>query len=137
MKMLAIYLNEKQLDVLKYIFQNTSIEVFNYAVKNYNIQRIYTLVENGVSVNFFSNDKLRASVFVAELFNLFQTESQGLRAKEIKTNMDKLERLIKFRTSCKRSYYNELRTFNEFRDEYNLLNVRFSEFRKLYKKYKS
>lgn len=129
-------LTEKQLSVLKYLFKNTPITVFNQSVKQYNIQRIYTRLENNIAVEFFDNDKLRASVFVSELFNLFHTQAQEIKSKEIKYEMNRLELDIKFKARFKRNYFTELRKFNELRDEYRLLNKGFEEFRKLYKKYK-
>ena len=130
-------LTEKQLIVLKYLFENTPIIIFNKAVKEYNIQRIYTRLENSVSVEFFDNDKLRASVFVADLFNQFQTQAQEIKSKEINSEMKKIEDSIKFKAKFKRNYYTELGKFNELRDEHRLLNEGFNEFRKIYKKYKN
>ena len=129
-------LTERQIEVLKYIFENTTLGTFNIAIREYNLQRIYTMVENKLSVNLFNNDKLRSSVFVADLFNQFQTQSQELRSKEIKNEMTKLELDIKFKARYKRNYYTELGKFNELRDEYRLLNKSIEQFRKLYKKYK-
>ena len=129
-------LTERQIEVLKYIFENTTLGTFNVAIREYNLQRIYTMVENKLSANLFNNDKLRSSVFVADLFNQFQTQSQELRSKEIKNEMTKLELDIKFKARYKRNYYTELGKFNELRDEYRLLNKSIEQFRKLYKKYK-
>ena len=129
-------LTERQIEVLKYIFENTTLGTFNIAIREYNLQRIYTMVENKLSANLFNNDKLRSSVFVADLFNQFQTQSQELRSKEIKNEMTKLELDIKFKARYKRNYYTELGKFNELRDEYRLLNKSIEQFRKLYKKYK-
>ena len=129
-------LTERQREVLKYIFENTTLCTFNVAIREYNLQRIYTMVENKLSANLFNNDKLRSSVFVADLFNQFQTQSQELRSKEIKNEMTKLELDIKFKARYKRNYYTELGKFNELRDEYRLLNKSIEQFRKLYKKYK-
>ena len=129
-------LTERQIEVLKYIFENTTLGTFNVAIRECNLQRIYTMVENKLSANLFNNDKLRSSVFVADLFNQFQTQSQELRSKEIKNEMTKLELDIKFKARYKRNYYTELGKFNELRDEYRLLNKSIEQFRKLYKKYK-
>ena len=129
-------LTERQIEVLKYIFENTTLGTFNVAIREYNLQRIYTMVENKLSANLFNNDKLRSSVFVADLFNQFQTQSQELRSKEIKNEMTKLELDIKFKARYKRNYYTELGKFNELRDEYRLLNKSIEQFRKLYKNYK-
>ena len=129
-------LTERQIEVLKYIFENTTLGTFNVAIREYNLQRIYTMVKNKLSANLFNNDKLRSSVFVADLFNQFQTQSQELRSKEIKNEMIKLELDIKFKARYKRNYYTELGKFNELRDEYRLLNKSIEQLRKLYKKYK-
>ena len=130
-------LTERQIEVLKYIFENTTLCTFNVAIREYNLQRIYTMVENKLSANLFNNDKLRSSVFVADLFNQFQTQAQEIKSKEINSEMKKLEDSIKFKAKFKRNYYTELGKFNELRDEHRLLNEGFNEFRKIYKKYKN
>lgn len=110
-----------QNEIMAYLINNTSKQVFEIALRNHNIHSLYRSRKNFLLYEYFDGNVLRFSVSMCEMFNQFITEGKQIEAAQLNWEISQLSQAIRRAKKYKSPHSELVKEHNEKIAKYNEL----------------